>query len=137
MMLVWPCQKKVATIASPWCGFVGLNPLMRVVPCSLNAAFHWSGGPPVEGGGGAGGAGALMLNAALVAPVTVPVVVACRVYPFPALSMLRVEKVATPLAAVTVRVPESAPPLGFVPTATGLAPVKLGSVLPALSLADT
>ena len=78
----------------------------------------------------------VVLNAALVAAVRPPPV-ACRVYPFPALSMLRLEKVATPLAAVTVCVPESAPPLGFVPNATVTAPVKLGSVLPALSFADT
>jgi hypothetical protein len=36
-------QKKVATIASPTCGFVGLNPLrMAVVGPLPNVPFFWS-----------------------------------------------------------------------------------------------
>src|SRR6266700_2145044 len=39
MMLVEPSQKKVATIASPWWGFVLLNPLMKKLPLSLSVPF--------------------------------------------------------------------------------------------------
>ena len=41
MMLVEPNQKKVAMIASPWCGFVGLNPLMRTLPFRPSEPFTW------------------------------------------------------------------------------------------------
>src|SRR5467141_754514 len=41
MMLVEPTQKNVATIASPRCGFVGLNPLMNVVPLRPSVLFTW------------------------------------------------------------------------------------------------
>src|SRR2546426_2481693 len=51
--------------------------------------------------------------------------------------MLRFENVATPLVAVTVRVPERVPPLGFVPRATVIVPLKLVSVVPAPSWAAT
>src|SRR6266853_689655 len=51
--------------------------------------------------------------------------------------MLRVEEVATPFTAVTIFVPESVPPLGFVPRATVTEPVKLGSVVPASFWAAT
>ena len=98
------------------------------MPLSLSEPFILSNVIPVPGGGG----GAVMLNAALVAPVK-PEAVACSVYPVPALSMLRFEKAATPLAVVTVFVPESVPPLGFVPRAIVTGPVKLASVLPASS----
>src|SRR6267378_4571649 len=36
IMLVDPSQKKVAIMASPWCGFVGLKPLMRIRPRCAN-----------------------------------------------------------------------------------------------------
>src|SRR2546426_230556 len=51
--------------------------------------------------------------------------------------MLRSEKVATPFTAVTIVVPESVPPLGFVPRATVIEPVKLATVFPASSCAAT
>src|SRR5687767_4661490 len=58
----------------------------------------------------------LMLNAADVAAVS-DAEVALSVYPVPALSMDRLEKVATPAAATTVVVPDSVPPPGLVPMA--------------------
>src|SRR5438128_4234438 len=129
-VVVEPTQKKVATIASPRCGFVGLNPLMSILPVSLKLPFHWSRATPAGGG-------AFTLNAALVAPVKPAVVVAPSVYPLPALSMLRVEKAATPLVAVTVFVPESVPPPGFMASATVIGPLKLASVLRASAFAVT
>src|SRR2546422_230872 len=51
--------------------------------------------------------------------------------------MLRSEKVATPLTAVTVFVPESSALLGFVPSATLIVPLKLGTGVPAASRAVT
>src|SRR5439155_1411949 len=42
MMLLEPRQKKVAMIASPRCGFVGTNPMLRSVPLSLNVPSFWS-----------------------------------------------------------------------------------------------
>src|SRR5213078_3246977 len=70
---------------------------------------------------------AVMLNAVLVA---LPAPVA-------ALSMLKSGKVATPLTAVWVLVPDSAPPPGLVPIATVTVPAKLVAVLPRLSRAVT
>src|SRR5437588_11183213 len=56
MMLVEPTQKNVAMIASPTCGFCGLNPLLKhgLVPShnagfdefSLSESFHWSRSNP-------------------------------------------------------------------------------------------
>src|SRR5436309_15041302 len=51
--------------------------------------------------------------------------------------MLRLEKVATPLAAATVVVPDTVPPAGFVPIVTVTLPVKPGTVLPNASSAVT
>src|SRR5881628_255458 len=51
--------------------------------------------------------------------------------------MLRFEKVATPFTAVLVVVPESVPPLGFVPSAMVIVPLKLVTVFPASSCAAT
>src|SRR3989454_11793855 len=51
--------------------------------------------------------------------------------------MLRSEKVAPPSTAVPLGVRESAPPLGFVPRATVIEPVKLATVFPASSCAAT
>src|SRR2546423_14777593 len=42
MMLVEPTQKNVTTIASPLCGFVGLNPLTNLRPNWPMALFCWS-----------------------------------------------------------------------------------------------
>src|SRR2546427_3451681 len=50
MVLVEPSQEKVTTIASPLCGFVGLNPLMSIVPWSLSLPFIWSSTMPVVPG---------------------------------------------------------------------------------------
>src|SRR5690348_6489589 len=60
---------------------------------------------------GGGGGSAVMSKAVLVAPVS-PNALAVRVYPVPALSILRDEKPAMPLAAATTRVPLSVPALG-------------------------
>lgn len=54
-----------------------------------------------------------MVKAVLVAPVG-PAAVAARVYPLPALSMLRPAKDAMPATAVTVVAPERVPPAGLV-----------------------
>src|SRR5947199_8408268 len=51
--------------------------------------------------------------------------------------MLRLEKVATPLAAATVVVPDTVPPAGFVPIVTVTLPVKPGTVLLMASSAAT
>jgi hypothetical protein len=56
------------------------------------------------------------LNAVDVAPVS-PVLDAVSVYPLPVLLIERLLKVATPLTALTVAVPESVPTPGFVPIA--------------------
>ena len=55
----------------------------------------------------------------------------------PTLLTLRFASVATPPTAATLAVPESAPPLGFVPSATVTFPVNVGSVLPSASSAVT
>src|SRR6266550_3108289 len=47
MMFFEPAQKNVATTASPTCGFVGLNPLMSIVPLSRMVPFHWSSAMPL------------------------------------------------------------------------------------------
>src|SRR5437016_9456968 len=56
MMLAEPSQKKLTTIASPWCGFVGLNPLMSTVPLSCSVPFNWL--PTTRNSGAPGYAGA-------------------------------------------------------------------------------
>src|SRR5713226_4092930 len=58
-------------------------------------------------------------------------------YPVPLLSMLRLEKVATPFTAATTVVPESVPPTGLVPIATVTVPVKLATRFPNASSALT
>jgi len=45
---------------------------MSILPYSPSVPFFWSRPMPAEGGGG-DGSGVVMLNAALVAPVTVAV----------------------------------------------------------------
>src|SRR5215471_9705488 len=76
------------------------------------------------------------LNGALDAPET-PDPLTCSVYPLPARSIWRSEKVPTPLAAVTVLVPESVPPLGFCPMAIVIDPLKPVAALPKASNAVT
>src|SRR5439155_23840628 len=51
--------------------------------------------------------------------------------------MLNVENVATPLTAFTLVVPDSVPPLGFVPIATVIRPVYPVTVFPDASRAVT
>src|SRR5947208_7687252 len=51
--------------------------------------------------------------------------------------MLSVEKVATPLTAVTLVVPASVPPPGFAPSATVIVPVNVVTTLPDASRAAT
>src|SRR5207247_3745290 len=75
-------------------------------------------------------------NGVLVMPAG-PVAAAVRVYPEPALLMLKLEKVATPDTAATLAVPASVPPPGFVPIATVTVPVNPVTVLPKASWAVT
>src|SRR5256885_6128099 len=51
--------------------------------------------------------------------------------------MLKSGKLATPLTAVWVLVPDNAPPAGLVPIAIATVPAKLVAVLPRLSRAVT
>src|SRR2546427_11666804 len=51
--------------------------------------------------------------------------------------MLRSEKVSTPFTAATLVVPESVAPVEFVPRATAIVPVKLGTGFPLASRAAT
>src|SRR5262245_19182445 len=81
-------------------------------------------------------AAGLMLNAELDAPVSAPEA-AVSVYPTPALSMDRLEKVATPFTAATVGVPESVPPPGLAPMAIVMLAVELGTRLPNASCTVT
>src|SRR2546427_7993195 len=64
MMLVELGQKKVATIASPMCGLVGLNPLRMAVPISERVLFCTSSAIGVTGARG----GALLANAGAPGP---------------------------------------------------------------------
>src|SRR2546427_9096619 len=64
MMLVELGQKKVATIASPTCGFVGLKPLRMAVPISERVLFCTSSAIGVTGARG----GALLANAGAPGP---------------------------------------------------------------------
>src|SRR2546425_219206 len=72
---------------------------------------------------------AVMLKPTLVAPAS-PAAAAVRVYPVPTLSTLMPENVAFPFAAVAVVVPESVPAVGFVPNATVMVFVAVGTVFP-------
>src|SRR3954469_24021097 len=72
-------------------------------------------------------AAGLMLNPAEVAPVS-GADAAVSVYPVPVLSMERLEKVATPVTAATVVVPDSVPPPGLLPMATVTLAVELVTV---------
>src|SRR5881397_3486438 len=62
---------------------------------------------------------------------------AVSVYPAPALSMLKVENVATPPTAATGPPPVSVPPPGFVPIARVTLPVNVVAVCPLASCAVT
>src|SRR2546429_686889 len=73
--------------------------------------------------------GTVMLKPLLMAPVRL-VAEAMRVYPLPALSILKFAKVATPLTAATVVVPERVPLAGLVPIATAMLGVAVVTVLP-------
>src|SRR4029077_10948215 len=73
--------------------------------------------------------GVVMAKLLLVAPVRV-VADAVKVYPVPALLMLRFAKVATPLTAATVVVPARVPLAGLVPIATVMLVAAVVTVLP-------
>src|SRR5207249_945080 len=73
--------------------------------------------------------GTVMLKPLLMAPVRL-VAEAMRVYPLPALSILKFAKVATPLTAATVVVPERVPLAGLVPIATAMLLVAVVTMLP-------
>src|SRR5881296_597329 len=77
-----------------------------------------------------------MLKLLLVAPVRV-VADAVRVYPDPRLLMLTFAKVATPLTAATVVVPERVPLAGLVPIASVMLVVAVVTVLPWTSWTTT
>src|SRR3954470_15828683 len=98
------------------------TPAVALAGCTVNASLVAAAG--------------LMLKAAEVAPVR-EAEVALSVYPVPVLSMDRLEKVATPLAAATVAVPESVPPPGLLPMATVMLAVELGTRLPNASCTAT
>jgi len=136
LMVADPCQKKVTTTADPRCGFRRSNPLANSNRGATARSFRE---PALVSNATAAGASlgvtGAMLNGALV-PVR-PGALAASVYWFPARSMLRPEKVATPFTAVTVLVPESVPPPGFAPNATVMSPLKVETRLPALSCAVT
>ncbi len=76
-----------------------------------------------------GGRAAATLNGSLVVP-TSPGLDAVSVYPIPALLMESPLNTATPLAALTVVVPESVPPPGLDPIAMLTAFVAVVAVLP-------
>src|SRR5690348_8029746 len=78
----------------------------------------------------------VMLKAALVAGVG-PVFEAVRVYPVPALLMLMPGKLATPLIAGTVVVPEITPPPALFAMVSVMLPVKEVATLPWASSAAT
>ncbi len=70
-----------------------------------------------------------VLKLLLVAPVRV-VADAVSVYPVPRVSMLMFAKVATPLTAATVVVPESVPLAGLTPIASVMLVVAVVTELP-------
>src|SRR5947208_14863710 len=76
--------------------------------------------------------GAVRLKPLLLAPVRF-VADAVRVYPVPGLLMFRFAKVATPLTAATVVVPERVPLAGLVPIATAMLLVAVVTMLPCAS----
>src|SRR5438876_1112833 len=110
---------------------------VTVLPNAIGSATCRDGAKATPGVAFVGGtvkaslaaAAGLMVNAELDAPVRAPDA-AVRVYPAPALSMDRLENVATPLTAATVVVPESVPPPGLVPIAAVMLAVELVTVLP-------
>jgi len=73
-----------------------------------------------------------ILKGLLVADVR-PVLAAVRVYPVPALLMLRPVNVATPLTAAAVSVPDNVPLAGFVPIAKVTEAVEVVTVFPPAS----
>lgn len=97
-------------------------PAVAVVGCWTNASFDAA---PAE-----------MLNVELVALVSAPDE-ALSVYPVPDLLIERPEKVATPLTALTVAVPESVPPPGFVAIATVIDADEVVTVFPPASWTAT
>src|SRR5215510_1061017 len=76
------------------------------------------------------------VNGAVVSPVS-PDAEVTRVYPVPLFEMVRSEKVAIPLTAVTGDVPDSVPPAGWAPRDTATLPAYPVATLPNVSLAVT
>src|SRR4051812_30006943 len=90
------------------------TPAAAFVGCTLKASLDAAAG--------------VMLNPAEVAPVS-DADAAVSVYPVPTLSMDRLEKVATPLTAATVSVPDSVPLPGFTPIAAVMLAEEVVTVL--------
>src|SRR5437879_5253133 len=107
MMLVEPSQKKVATIASPRCGFVGLNPLMKTFPLWPTPPFNWSRVMPLavtSNRGAAGPAGSLhpaRTSAAASSTARPPIVVRLLIISLTSLSRPPRSGAATAAAGVT------------------------------------
>src|SRR5437667_48105 len=106
-----------------------------VIVAPASAFVGWTLKPKCVAGGGGGG-GAVMSNGSLVAPVR-PGVVARKVSPLLALSMLRSENVATPFTASTIFLPARLAPPGLASSAIVTGPVKAGTRFPASSRAAT
>src|SRR5207249_12064041 len=117
--------KSVATL--PWASRavtctagVSAAPAAPFGGCTVNASCVAAAADTVKG-----------LLVALVGPEAAAV----RVYPVPALLMLRFANVATPLAAATVAVPASVPLPGFAPRAMVTLPLNPVAVFPCASCA--
>src|SRR5512145_1473390 len=108
--LAGPVPGVIATVTLPVKPVAVLPSASRAVTWT-GGAIAWPAGPVVGWtvNASTAAAPAVMLNDALTAPVR-PLAVAVRVYPVPARSMLKVENVATPATAATVRVPDSVAP---------------------------
>src|SRR5436309_1397227 len=103
-------------------GGVIVAPAVAVLGCTLNAS--WLTGP------------AMTLKNALETSGK-PGLAADSLYRPPLLSMLRLEKVATPATAANVRVPDKGPPAGLNASAMVTLPAKPVAVLPRASNAVT
>src|SRR5690348_16983915 len=133
-----PGLAPIATVTLP------VKPVTRFP--SGSSALTWTAGVSVApavvvAGGCTVKASCVARPGTIVKPVLVaperPDDAAVNVYPVPVLLMLSVLNVATPATAVTVVVPASAPPDGFVPIATVTLPVNAVTRLPSPSSALT
>src|SRR5437773_667302 len=121
LLTVSPDASRAATVTA---GVIA-TPTCVVPGCTPNARC-------VAGGGGA----AVMLNALLVAGVSVMGRALCRER-VPTLSIVRFANVDTPFTAFTGALPVNVPPTGLLSMAIETAPVKLVTVLPDASSAAT